>query len=128
MPDIRAVGDHQWLVDGAADIHHLEQVLEIEGLVDDDEEYSTLGGYLLERFGHLPEANDSCDLEWGPYRFVFTVLKIEQRRIALVRIEREQLVDTPLAAEEAAQPENGSAESYGLGVTRGQYPAGLLCS
>lgn len=113
MPDIRAVGDHQWLVDGAADIHHLEQVLEIEGLVDDDEEYSTLGGYLLERFGHLPEANDSCDLEWGPYRFVFTVLKIEQRRIALVRIEREQLVDTPLAAEDAAQPENGSAESSG---------------
>src|SRR5690625_2836926 len=89
MSDIRAVGDHQWLVDGAADIHHLEQVLEIEGLVDDDEEYSTLGGYLLERFGHLPQANDSCELEWGPYHFVFTVLKIEQRRIALVRIERE---------------------------------------
>src|SRR5699024_7812121 len=111
MPDIRAVGDNQWLVDGAADIHHLEQVLEVEGLVDDDEEYSTLGGYLLERFGHLPEANDSCDLEWGPYRFAFTVLKIEQRRIALVRIEREQQAEPPHEAEGAAQPEDGPAES-----------------
>ena len=91
MPDIRSLGNGRWLVDGAADLHHLEQVLEIDGLVDEDEEYSTLGGYLLERFGHLPQANDRCDLEWGPYRFVFTVKQLDGRRIGTVIIEREQI-------------------------------------
>jgi len=107
MPDILVETEDQWLVDGAADLHHLEQMLEIDGLVDDDEEYSTLGGYLLERFGHLPEANDSCELEWGPYRFVFTVLKIEQRRIASVRIVREQHTETAADDEDIDPPKEG---------------------
>lgn len=88
VPDIATVTENEWLVDGAADLHHLEQRLEIEGLVDDEEEYSTLAGYLLERFGHLPEPGASCTLEWGPYELRFTVLSLDQRRIASVRIEK----------------------------------------
>lgn len=90
-PDILPVSDNEWLVDGAADLHHLEQRLEIEGLVDDEEEYSTLAGYLLERFGHLPDPGASCTLDWGPYQLLFTVLSLEQRRIASVRIEKHRL-------------------------------------
>jgi len=88
VPDISPDGDDRWKVDGAADLHHLEQVLETEGLVDDDEDYTTLAGYLLSRFGQLPAPGDNCEYR-GPHgTFRFTVLQIDGRRIALVSIEK----------------------------------------
>ncbi|TAM88340.1 MAG: TerC family protein [Candidimonas sp.] len=87
-PDIVEDGDNRWRVDGAADLHHLEQVLKTEGLVDDEEGYSTLAGYLLERFGRLPEAGDTCELNQPHATYRFKVLTIEGRRIASVEIER----------------------------------------
>ncbi|PKD80841.1 hypothetical protein CWS33_27625, partial [Escherichia coli] len=47
LPDIVADGPNIWKIDGAADLHHVEQVLETEGLVDDAQDFSTLAGYLL---------------------------------------------------------------------------------
>lgn len=91
IKDIATLDENHWLVDGAADLHHLEQILEIDGLVDESEEYSTLAGYLLERFGALPQPQDSCTLEWGPYQFKFTVIELDGRRIANVSIERDRL-------------------------------------
>src|SRR5690606_19669414 len=61
LPDIVAESENVWKVDGAADLHHLEQVLEIEGLIDESEDYATLAGYLLARFGHLPKPGDTCE-------------------------------------------------------------------
>jgi len=87
-PDIVAIDADHWRVDGAADLHHLEQVLNTEGLVDEDEGYSTLAGYLLERFGHLPAAGDSCELTQPHAAYRFTVLRVEGRRIAAVQVER----------------------------------------
>ncbi|MBF6618019.1 TerC family protein [Pollutimonas thiosulfatoxidans] len=87
-PDITIQGANQWQADGAADLHHLELLLEIDGLVDDDEGYSTLAGYLLERFGHLPRPGDSCELRQDHATFRFTVLRLDGRRIATVQIER----------------------------------------
>ena len=54
LPDIVADGERTWKIDGAADLHHVEQVLETEGLIDEAQDFSTLAGYLLSRFGHLP--------------------------------------------------------------------------
>ncbi len=87
-PDIVALDDHHWRVDGAADLHHLEQVLNVDGLVDEDEDYSTMAGYLLERFGHLPAVGDHCELVQPHATFGFTVRQLEGRRIASVEIER----------------------------------------
>src|SRR5690606_8042553 len=87
-PDITVLDKNQWQADGAADLHHLELLLEIDGLVDDDEGYSTLAGYLLERFGHLPQPGDSCELQQEHAAFRFTVLRLDGRRIATVQIER----------------------------------------
>lgn len=101
IPDIVVLGENKWLVDGAADLRHLEQVLEIDGLVDESEEYSTLAGYLLGRFGALPKPEDSCDLEWGPYELHFTVKQLENRRIASVAIERRRLQDDLYSSEES---------------------------
>ena len=91
IPDIAVLDENHWIVDGAADLHHLEQVLEIDGLVNEEEEYSTLAGYLLKRFGALPSPGDSCKLEWGPYQLQFIVKHLDGRRIATVAIEREHI-------------------------------------
>lgn len=87
-PDITPDGDNAWNADGAADLHHLELLLGIDGLVDDDASYSTLGGYLLQRFDHLPEVGDQCELIQDNTRLTFTVLRLEGRRISGVRIQR----------------------------------------
>jgi len=89
--DIVQEAENRWRVDGAADLHHLELLLNIEGLVDDDENYTTLAGYLLERFDHLPASGDSCELVQGNVSIRFTVLALSGRRIATVRIERTYL-------------------------------------
>jgi CBS domain containing-hemolysin-like protein len=87
-PDIIALGAERWKVDGAADLHHLEQVLNTEDLVDDDEDYSTLAGYLLGRFGRLPDPGDSCELVQDHATYHFKVLDLDGRRIATVLVER----------------------------------------
>ncbi|MGB3291287.1 MAG: TerC family protein [Burkholderiaceae bacterium] len=87
-PDIVADGEDRWRADGAADLHHLELLLNTDGLVDEEEGYSTLAGYLLERFGHLPQAGDSCELRQEHATFRFTVLRLDGRRIATVQVER----------------------------------------
>ncbi len=101
-PDIVVQGENHWQVDGAADLHHLEQVLNVDGLVDEDEEYSTLAGYLLERFGHLPAVGDSCQLQQSNAVFEFTVLRVERRRIASVQVSRR-----PVEPDQLELPEVG---------------------
>uniref|UniRef100_UPI00333EBF1C TerC family protein n=1 Tax=Castellaniella defragrans TaxID=75697 RepID=UPI00333EBF1C len=103
VPDIIDQGNGRWRVDGAADLHHLEQIMHTDGLVDEDEEYATIAGYLLERFGRLPVVGDSCELaqgEWPAYRF--TVLEMDGRRIATVQIERIPMPDPDADAESAS--------------------------
>lgn len=102
QPDIVQIDENRWRVDGAADLHHLEQVLQADGLVDDDEVYSTLAGYLLERFGHLPAAGDSCDLQQPHASFNFTVERVDGRRIAVVAIERTLHTDPENETDESA--------------------------
>jgi CBS domain containing-hemolysin-like protein len=87
-PDIVQEGENRWRADGAADLHHLELLLDTDGLVDDDEEYSTLAGYLLDRFGHLPGPGESCEMKHKHAAFRFTVLRLDGRRIAAVQIDR----------------------------------------
>ena len=87
-PDIIDQGHGRWRVDGAADLHHLEQVLHTDGLVDDHEEYSTIAGYLLSRFGRLPDVGDQCELVHDYDGFRFTVAALEGRRISAVQIEQ----------------------------------------
>ncbi|TEA79636.1 TerC family protein [Allopusillimonas ginsengisoli] len=89
-PDIIAEGEDRWRADGAADLHHLELLLNTDGLVNDDEEYSTLAGYLLERLGHLPKPGECCEMKHNRDVFRFTVLRLDGRRIATVQIERMQ--------------------------------------
>ncbi len=88
MPDIIHEGDGKWKIDGAADLRHVEQVLETDGLVDEAQDYATLAGYLLSRFGHPPQPGDSCEFVAPHQRYRFEVLQLDGRRIASVGVER----------------------------------------
>ncbi|SFD05202.1 TerC family protein [Massilia yuzhufengensis] len=84
QPAIRPQGPGRWEADGNADLHLLEQVLETDTLVDDAAEYSSLAGFLLERFEMLPEVGQSVELDGVRY----DILAVENRRITKVAIKR----------------------------------------
>jgi CBS domain containing-hemolysin-like protein len=88
LPNIISEGEDTWKIDGAADLRHVEQVLETEGLIDEAEDYATLAGYLLSRFGHLPQPGDRCEFSSSNARFRFEVLQLDGRRIASVTVRR----------------------------------------
>jgi CBS domain containing-hemolysin-like protein len=100
LPDIVHEGEGKWKIDGAADLRHVEQVLEIDGLVDDANDYATLAGYLLSRFGHLPRPGDGCEFVAPHMRYRFEVLQLDGRRIASVGVQRLPLEFSP--ADESA--------------------------
>jgi len=106
VPDIVAVSDGIWRVDGAADLHHVEQVLEIEGLINDAADYTTLAGYLLARFDQLPAVGDACELDFADWRYRFEVLQLVGRRIGSVRIERSLALRTDVPADAADASDN----------------------
>lgn len=83
-PDIIELEDGRILAQGHADLHLLEQRLDMEGLLPEDGDYGTVAGLLLDRFGHLPERGEV--LEYAGLRF--DVEKVSDRRIEEVLIAR----------------------------------------
>ena len=81
---IRAIAPGEWEVDGTADLRLLEQVLETDGLVSDDADYTSLAGFLLAHFEDFPEAGQSVELDGLRYE----ILAVDERRIAKVAIRR----------------------------------------
>jgi len=84
---IEWVDERTLLVEGFADIRHLSNVLECD-LVDEDDHYTTLAGYMLWHFGHLPNVGEAFTAD-GHH---FEVLAIERRNIVKVKIIKENLV------------------------------------
>jgi len=84
QPAVRPQGPGQWEVDGAADLHLLEQVLETDALVGESDDYTSLAGFLLARFETFPEAGQAIELDG----LRFEILAVEERRIARVAIHR----------------------------------------
>jgi magnesium and cobalt transporter len=54
-----------------------------------EQEFSTIGGLVLQRFGHIPERDETINI--GPY--LFTVLNADSRQIRLLKVTS-SLVDT----------------------------------
>ncbi|TMX10068.1 TerC family protein [Aeromonas salmonicida subsp. achromogenes] len=80
-PDMVPDGE-SWLINGSTNIHHVEQVLEYEGLVSDSDEYVTLAGMLLSHFGTLPTPGQQLQLQ----QLHFEVIEVSERRIERVRV------------------------------------------
>ena len=80
-PDIIKKGDI-WIAEGGTSLHQLERALGSINFIDSGEEYATLAGLLLAKYGQIPKAGTVIDI--APYRF--EVLKMDKRRIEKVKI------------------------------------------
>jgi len=84
QPAVQPAGAGRWRVDGGADLRQLEQVLQVDTLVSDKDDYTSVAGLLLERFGSLPQVGEAIDIDL----FRFEVTQVLERRIAEVLITR----------------------------------------
>lgn len=80
VPSVAPDGDG-WELDGRL---HRDEVADATGWYFPEGDYETLAGFLLTRFGRIPEPGDL--IEQG--RWQLQVLAVERRRIARVRVSR----------------------------------------
>lgn len=78
--------DGSWILDGLTDIRHVSLLLG-QDLVDENEHYSTLSGFILAELGHLPHENEYIDVE--DYRF--QILTMNGQKIDKVQISPYQV-------------------------------------
>ena len=84
LPDVEVLGPGHWRIDGATDLHYLEQVFEKETLVSEDGEYNSLAGFLLAHFENMPAVGEVLELDDLRYE----ILEADERRIASVDVRR----------------------------------------
>jgi len=93
-PDIIRVDRTRWLVDGSASIDDVREQLGIEL---PEGEYVTLGGYLFDVFGHIPEEGERIPFEGWELR----VAEMDKRRVAKVVVQATDSAPTGLADSES---------------------------
>lgn len=95
-------GENRWKVDGTADLHYLEQILETDGLVSDDADYTSIAGFLLSKFETLPEVGTAIELDGIRYQ----IASVDGRRITNVVISRLEKNGDPSAHSSLSAQEN----------------------
>lgn len=78
--DIRKRGEREFLVSARTEVDHLNEELDLD--IPEVDDYETLAGFLLERFGHIPAAGESTSTDGA----IFTVVKASSRAIEEVQI------------------------------------------
>jgi len=74
-------GTNRWRVKAQTEISTFNEVLDTHF---SDEEFDTVGGLVLQRFGRLPKRGESITLEG----LRFTVLRADSRRLHLLTVQK----------------------------------------
>lgn len=82
--DICPLGEDTYRINGTTDLGDVEELLGI--VFEDDEDYDTLGGYLIGRLGRIPDDEEKPEITIGGW--LFQVESIEEKRIEKVRTVR----------------------------------------
>ena len=80
--EIAKINDTTFTVEGNTDI---DEVDELVGAQLPQDDYATLAGFIISRLGYLPKDGDLDTVEFENLKF--TVLSVEDKRIAKVRID-----------------------------------------
>ena len=104
-PVVEAAGPNGWHIEASADIRDLADSYDIE-LPDTGSSYSTIGGFLVDRFGHVPKAGE----EFRYQDLTFKVLDADETRILKIEIQRD--VDARL--DDDTPPKRASTPQHGL--------------
>jgi CBS domain containing-hemolysin-like protein len=108
--EVVRVDAERWLVDGRSSVDDVEERL---GLSLPEGEYVTLGGFLFDAFGHIPEEGERLSLSGWDLR----VVEMDRRRVAKVVITR-----PPGAAGEMEGDPARRGEHQGHRESNGQRP------
>ena len=73
--------DGSWITDGWIDVRKASSLLDVD-LVDDNDRYSTLAGYLLWQLGHLPEVGETVSANG----LDFKIMSMNGRNIGKVEV------------------------------------------
>ena len=101
-PEIRLLADGEYLVSGRVDLDDLNENLHTDLSTD---EVDTLGGLLFSVLGHMPTEGESVRIG----DFLFTIRKVEQRRILWVHVRRLP-AESEQPSTEAEQPPSSAGE------------------
>ncbi len=82
--DICPIGEDDYRINGTTDLGDVEELLGIA--FEDDEDYDTLGGYLIGRLGRIPDEGGKPEISVSGW--LFQVESIEEKRIEKVRTIR----------------------------------------
>ncbi len=93
--DFFPTGERQYTASGALALFDLEEYLPDLGEVEGEGGISTLGGYITEALGHMPECGEEIRIK----DYVFSVTGCDGRKVTQVSIKHE-----PLPIEEATAP------------------------
>ncbi len=80
--EIAKINDNAFTVEGATD---LDEVNELIGANIPEGDYNTIGGFIISELGYLPKDGDMDTVELDNIKF--TVLSVEDKRIAKVKID-----------------------------------------
>ena len=76
--------DGSWLMDALLEIDQVKETLQIERRLpgEEDDDFSTLGGFILARLGHIPKEGES--FTWDGFRF--EVVDMDRQRVDKVLV------------------------------------------
>ena len=83
--EIKELQNGTYMVEGAATLNDLSDVLSVEF---PDEDFETLNGFILYKLGRLPLENEKIEIIYEGYKF--TPVKICDNIITLVKIEKSE--------------------------------------
>lgn len=85
--EYKKISDTVFMLDGCMTIYEVSKVLDVDMPEGD---YDTLSGYILEELGRIPKTKEKVKIENDDV--IFTVEKVEDRRISLVKAEKKEKV------------------------------------
>jgi putative hemolysin len=98
------LADGAVIFDAALNVRDLDTQYNI--VLPEDPAYATVGGFVLDQLGFIPRGGES--FEYGAYRF--TVIEVDGRRVARVKIQR---LRAPVAEDSAEGTERGTLQADG---------------
>ena len=104
--EIAKINDTTFTVDGTTD---LDEIDELVGAQIPEGDYDTIAGFIISQLGYLPKNGDMDTVELENLKF--TVIEVEDKRIAKVRIDI-----TPLTADEDDEQSDGEERRIKLNL------------
>ena len=91
------LADGAMIFDASLKVRDLETQFDIQ--LSDHSEYETLGGFVLHHLGFLPRGGETFDAA----SFRFTVVEMDRRRVARVKIQRLKALEVATTAKDGAR-------------------------